>query len=84
MLENVVKNVDLSCCGVAFRPGRLNEYYPNAIQHCLTHCYEISPSAQMCTERIFARISKLEDRGWKKLRDDIEICEKLINRNLYK
>lgn len=66
---NLIKNVDISCCGVFLenhdREIRLREACKNAILSCLSQTYEINNWSQLYnTTRTSMREYKLTSRGW--------------------
>lgn len=63
---DLVSNVDLSPCGIAWDSNFLYECFPNAIVHAQLGVYFENKFAKMRTEsRIIHRKVKLENRGWK-------------------
>lgn len=69
--KNILKNVDISCCGVFLEKDKSNnslkigESCPNAIVQCLTKCFIINKEAsQYNKNRIYNRLAKLKYRGW--------------------
>ena len=76
--QNLISNVDISCCGVSWDGQNLHEDYPSAIVHCQNKVFSVNKSAKMYSDRrINHRIHKLSDRGWK----EVEIGTD-INRDL--
>jgi len=76
--SDLISNVDFSCCGVSYDGDTLHEDYPNAIVHCQSKVFSVNMRAKMYSmKRAQHRKSKLEDRGWKEIKD-----EKNINREL--
>jgi len=72
---NLVKNVDISACGVILEKKNntilLKESCQNAILHCLCKYYDVNESAILYNyNRTLLREYKLKDRGWKKLKND--------------
>jgi hypothetical protein len=72
--KNLIKNVDISCCGVflekepPFCELKLGESCKNAIINCLTKTFEINEWGQLYNKnRIYKRTSKLNSRGWMNL-----------------
>src|SRR5574343_153879 len=64
---NLIKNVDISCCGVSW-DGNLYENYPGAITNCLTKTFSLNKNALMYSpKRISQRKYKFESRGWREL-----------------
>lgn len=83
--HEIIKNVDISCCGVFLDNGRdgvkLKEACKNAIYHCLTKTYEINKWSKLYNNnRIEYRKHKLNSRGWTNL-DTSEWW--LLDKNLY-
>ncbi|MCK9446676.1 hypothetical protein M0Q50_07420 [bacterium] len=71
---DIMKQVDMSCCGVSYDGEGINENYPNAINHCRLKFYKINPNAKMYNkDRIFDRKYKLNSRGWTCIDDMTEI-----------
>jgi hypothetical protein len=73
-IQDIVKNVDLSSCGVLLeKPGKdivLIEACKDAIIHSLSKIFEVNEWSQLYKrDRTFARIHKLESRGWTNLLD---------------
>ena len=68
---NLIRNVDISCCGVFLEQDHnnsklsLKEACENAIIHCLTKTFKINKYASLYNpKRIYNREYKLIDRGW--------------------
>ena len=62
---DLLKNVDLSCCGVSLSYIGLTEHINNAILHCQFNTFIINEHAKMYNKnRIYPRIDKLNKRGW--------------------
>jgi len=69
--NNLISNVDLSCCGVSWN-GRLQEDYPNSIIHCQNKVFSVNENAKMYSNsRINHRIYKMQNRGWEQIPNDI-------------
>ena len=68
---NILKNVDISCCGVFLEVQdnqiRLRESCKNGIIHCLTKTFEINHWAKLFNTRTDGRQRKLLSKGWKDL-----------------
>lgn len=65
MYENLISNVDISCCGVSYDGVNIYENYPDAIVSCLTKTFSVNSGAAMYSQkRISHRIAKFEERGW--------------------
>lgn len=77
-INNVVRNVDISCCAVSYNGKDITEHNPNAILHCIEKVFIINYTSKMySSERIQHRRHKLEDRGWKLIDNNKE-----TNRNI--
>jgi hypothetical protein len=81
---NLIKNVDLSCCGVFLEnlDGniKLREGCKSAIVHCLTKTFKIQEWSKLYEKnRTMNREYKLTSRGWENLSDPLNIY---INKNL--
>lgn len=74
--KNILKTVDISCCGVFLEKEKNNELKigescQNAIVQCLTKSFIVNNEAlQYNKKRIFARLDKLIKRGWMNLTDE--------------
>lgn len=76
--HDLISNVDFSCCGVSWDGETLHEDFPNAILHCQSKVFSVNMRAKMYSQkRAQHRKYKLEDRGWKEIKDHTD-----INRNL--
>lgn len=64
IINEVVNQVDLSCCGISYNGSELKESFKNAIIHCLHGVYIINYDAAMKTDRLVSRCTKLNSRGW--------------------
>ena len=95
--QDLIKNVDLSCCGVYLNylnmPGingynhggiRITEACKDAIIHCLSRVYEVNRWSKLYnTNRTIQRDNKLRDRGWTNLANLANSVNKLkIDRRL--
>ena len=66
--NDLIANVDISCCGVSWDGENLVEDYPNAILHCQCKVFTVNKGAKMYSHnRIHQRTGKLNDRGWKEV-----------------
>jgi hypothetical protein len=75
--NNLIANVDLSCCGVSY-DGELHEDFNNAILHCQSMVYSVNHTALMYSDsRAMHRRAKLQERGWKEITN-----ETWVNRDL--
>ena len=75
--NNLIANVDLSCCGVSY-DGELHEDFKNAIIHCQSMVYSVNHTSLMYSEsRAMHRRVKLQDRGWEEITN-----ETWVNRDL--
>lgn len=62
----LMREVDLSCCGVSFNGLHIRENCPDAVLHCQNGYYSINNKAKMYNEnRNIMRTEKLKGRGWK-------------------
>ena len=69
---DLIQNVDLSCCGISYDGYDLYQNYPDAILHCQKKIFCVNENAKMCSySRISRRISKMEERGWVKIKNNI-------------
>jgi hypothetical protein len=78
---NLIKNVDLSCCGVFLENFglslRLREACKNSIIQCLSRTYIINEWSKMYNRnRTDFREYKLDSRGWKNLEDSLRLDKK--------
>jgi hypothetical protein len=72
--NNLISNVDISCCGVSWDGKVLYEDYKGAIVHCQSKVFAINRQAQMySSKRIIHREDKFEKRGWKKIESNTQI-----------
>jgi hypothetical protein len=66
--KELIKNVDLSCCGISFSNNILYQNCENAIIHCLNKVFVVNNSARMYSyERCTNRTHKMMERGWEKV-----------------
>lgn len=76
--DNLISNVDISCCGVSWDGEKIHEDYENAILHCKNMVFSVNTYARMYNlKRINQRIIKLSNRGWSQIENS-----KQINRDL--
>lgn len=67
---DIMREVDISCCGVSWDGEKLTERYEDAINHCRQKVYTVNKNAKMYNDRrINDRKWKLESRGWKCIDD---------------
>ncbi len=72
--NDLISNVDISCCGVSWDGKVLFEDYKGAISHCQNKVYSINKYAKMySTKRIIHRLDKFEKRGWVEVKNDVDI-----------
>jgi hypothetical protein len=77
-INDLINNVDISCCGVSFSSNVLYEDYPNAILHARNKVFSVNSCAKMYSKnRIDHRRQKLTDRGWVEIENT-----KINNRDL--
>ncbi len=72
--NKIVREVDISCCGISYDASCLYENVENAILHCEHKVYEVT-NGKMNTIRLMSRMDKLDRRGWSKI-------EKFERRNI--
>ena len=66
--KDLIRNVDISCCGVSYDGDNVYENYQDAVKHCKSGIFMVNKKAKMYSERrITHRVVKLEERGWKKV-----------------
>lgn len=71
-ITELIRGVDISCCGVGYDKFGVREYYIDAIYHCECKVFETNDSQIMRNKvRFFDRVKKLKDRGWEELKEDI-------------
>jgi hypothetical protein len=84
---DLVSNVDLSPCGIAWDSNFLYECFPNAIVHAQLGVYYENKFAKMRTEsRIMNRKVKLENRGWQPIHDLVDLRDlkiQIITTDIY-
>jgi hypothetical protein len=69
--NNLISNVDLSCCAVSYDGENLYEDYPNAIVHCQSKVFSVNMKAKMYSQkRVNHRKAKLEGRGWVEIKSE--------------
>lgn len=69
-IHELIKNVDISCCGVSYDGVDLIEDVEDAVLHCRFKMFEVNNSAKMThRDRIIHRKYKLSDRGWEEITD---------------
>lgn len=84
--HNLIKNVDLSCCGVFLenydREIKLREACKDAILHCLSKTYKINKWSLLYNrDRTLYREHKLSSRGWNDLDSKNDIFKPYSNTN---
>lgn len=71
--NDLISNVDLSCCGVSFDGFKLYEDYPNSILHCKMGVFSVNTKAKMYSQnRVHHRIRKMVKRGWIEIENTLE------------
>ena len=78
VINDLISEVDLSCCGVSYDGKDVYEKFPNAIVHCQSKVYLVNKRAKMKTNRIHGRMHKLSVRGWEEI-NEIENRDVIIN-----
>tara|TARA_R110000772_G_scaffold20466_5_gene57018 strand:+ start:162343 stop:163020 length:678 start_codon:yes stop_codon:yes gene_type:complete len=84
VIEKLISEVDLSCCGVSYNGKEVRDRYPNAIIHSMNKVFTINENALMKTNRFEERRGKLMDRGWSEITEDGNrelILDYIINNN---
>jgi hypothetical protein len=80
--NSLIKEVDISCCGVSYDGRELYENVKDSILHCLNKVFIVNSKSKMYTEkRVYHRITKLEARGWREIKNDIGIRRNLVLNN---
>jgi len=83
ILDNFVREVDISCCGMFYNFNQEFYYHHTALEDCKMRKFKINPNAALLhLDRIFHRIDKLENRGWKNIsekNDMNKMLDKKIN-----
>lgn len=64
VINLLIKNVDMSCCAVAYNGVEVYEEYPNSIIHCENKVFIHNKKGIMNSSRYFRRNAKLVERGW--------------------
>lgn len=83
--RDLISNVDFSCCGVSYDGENLYEDYPNAIVHCQSKVFSVNMFAKMYSQkRAQHRKVKLEDRGWKEVKNETNLNRDLKIDNVLK
>ena len=74
MFNNLIKNVDISSCGVSWDGKELFEDYKGSIIHCQNKVFYVNKRASMySTKRIIHRIDKFEKRGWEQIEQNVSL-----------
>lgn len=70
--KDLIRNVDISCCGVSYDGSRVYENYESAVSHCKNGIFIVNKKAKMYSQkRIIHRIGKLSERGWVEVDPDV-------------
>jgi len=78
VFNDLISNVDISCCGVSWDGKVLYEDHKGAIVHCQNRVFSINKVATMYShKRIIHREDKFEKRGWKKIEQNSQIDRNL-------
>jgi len=68
---DLIRNVDISCCGVSYDGEKVYENYESAVSHCKNGIFIVNNRAKMYSERrITHRKVKLTSRGWVEVKPD--------------
>lgn len=80
--NELLKNVDLSCCGVSYDSKNIYENIKDSIQHCLNKEFLVySENSMFNNRRVYNRIDKMLNRGWSeiKIRDLNKVRKSKLN-----
>ena len=81
--NDLISNVDLSCCAVSYDGENLYEDYPNAIVHCQSKVFSVNIKAKMYSQkRVHHRKAKLEGRGWIEVKSETNLNRDLKINNI--
>jgi hypothetical protein len=81
--NDLISNVDLSCCAVSYDGENLYEDYPNAIVHCQSKVFSVNMKAKMYSQkRVHHRKAKLEGRGWVEVKSETNLNRDLKINNV--
>jgi hypothetical protein len=65
---DLIRNVDISCCGVSYDGEKVYENYESAVSHCKNGIFIVNKEAKMYSnKRIIHRTTKLIGRGWEEV-----------------
>lgn len=72
--QDLIANVDISCCGLSYDGERLYEDFPGAVSHAQMKVFSVNKRAAMYSERrIIDRRQKMLDRGWKEIESGLSM-----------
>ena len=63
--HKLVKEVDLSCCGLSYDGIKITEDYKDAITHCEMKRFVVTYGKMTNINRLSKRVQKMASRGWK-------------------
>lgn len=70
--KDLIRNVDISCCGVSYDGNKVYENYESAVSHCKNGIFVVNQKAKMYSQRrIIHRIGKLSERGWVEVKPSV-------------
>ena len=85
---DLIRNVDISCCGVSYDGEKVYENFEGAVSHCKNGIFIVNKTAKMYSDkRIIHRTNKLSSRGWVEVKPsvatnrDLKIDE-ILNENI--
>lgn len=74
IFNHLIKNVDISCCGISYDGNKIVEDVPHAIIQCQNKVYEVNKLAKMHhPDRIYHRLDKFEKRGWREINESEKV-----------
>lgn len=71
-INNLINEVDISCCGVSYDGYNLIENIPQAVDHCRCKVYQVLETKMNVPNRLIHRREKMKSRGWEEI-DGIEM-----------
>lgn len=85
---DLIRNVDISCCGVSYDGEKVYENYESAVSHCKNGIFIVNKKAKMYSpKRIIHRTTKLTGRGWEEVKPSVAtnrdlIIDKILNEEI--
>lgn len=71
VMKDLVKEVDLSCCGIYWDGEVLHEAVKGAIEDCIYGVFRVNIGKMNNPKRLIHRKLKLQSRGWKEVEDTV-------------